>query len=67
VEGYSRLRPLTAEDLAELPVEITHAAVIIAFHRYHRHNVRFPNPERALYHQQMVAFVESVPEQLGIV
>lgn len=62
LDGYLRLRPLSAEDLAELPVEIVHAAVIIAFHRYHRHNVRFPNPERATYHRQMVAFAASVPD-----
>ncbi|CAG6393075.1 phosphotransferase [Streptomyces cocklensis] len=61
LHGYNSLRPLTAEDRAELPVEIVHAAVIIAFHRYHRHNVRFPNPDRATYYRLMVAFAESVP------
>lgn len=60
LDGYGRLRPLSAEDEEELPVEIIHAAVIIAFHRYHRHNVRFPNPERATYHQEMVTFVDSL-------
>lgn len=61
VRGYSSVRPLTAEDRTELSVEIVHAAVIIAFHRYYRHNVRFPNPDRATYHRRMVAFAESVP------
>jgi homoserine kinase type II len=64
LSGYGRRRPLSAEDRAELPVEIAHAAVIIAFHRYYRHNVRFPNPERATYHRQMIAFVESVRQQM---
>ena len=63
VEGYDRRRHLSPEDRAELPVEIAHAAVIIAFHRYHRHNVRFPDPARATYHRAMVSFVESVPQQ----
>ncbi|SHL02431.1 phosphotransferase [Actinacidiphila paucisporea] len=58
--GYDALRPLSAEDRAELPTEIVHAAVIIAFHRYHRHNVRFPDPERATYYQQMVTFAGTV-------
>jgi homoserine kinase type II len=66
VEGYTRARPLSAEDRRELPVEITHAAVIIAFHRYHRHHVRFPDPERAGYHRRMVDFVQSVPQAAGI-
>ncbi|MFI0719785.1 phosphotransferase [Streptomyces sp. NPDC021224] len=60
LDGYTPRRPLPPEDRAQLPIEITHAAVIIAFHRYHRHNVRFPNPARASYHEQMITFVESV-------
>jgi homoserine kinase type II len=59
LDGYDALRPLSAEDRAELPTEIAHAAVIIAFHRYHRHNVRFPNPERATYYRQMVVFADT--------
>jgi homoserine kinase type II len=61
VQGYEGLRPLSAEDRAELPTEIVHAAVIIAFHRYHRHTVRLPDPARATYHREMLPFVESVP------
>lgn len=38
--------------------------MIIAFHRYHRHNVRFPDPDRATYHEQMITFVESVTAAL---
>jgi homoserine kinase type II len=64
LQGYTTLRPLSEKDLAELPTEITHAAVIIAFHRYYRHHVRFPNPERAGYHLRMVDFAASVPDTL---
>ncbi|MFB6548390.1 phosphotransferase [Streptomyces sp. NPDC056405] len=60
LDGYEKLRPLATVDRAMLPLEIEHAALIIAFHRYHRHNVRFPNPERATYHRAMVRFTESV-------
>lgn len=60
LRGYERVRPLSTEDRAELPTEIIHAAVIIAFHRYYRHNVRFPNPERATYHQQMMTFADTI-------
>ncbi|MCX4570320.1 phosphotransferase [Streptomyces albogriseolus] len=58
--GYEKSRPLTMADRALLPLEIEHAALIIAFHRFYRHNVRFPNPERETYHRGMVRFTESV-------
>jgi homoserine kinase type II len=35
--------------------------LIIAFHRFYRHNVRFPNPERATYHTAMIDLVDSIP------
>lgn len=64
LQGYTQLRPLSEEDLAELPTEIVHAALIIAFHRYYRHTIRFPNPNRATYHRAMMDFAVSVPESL---
>ncbi|GHE26393.1 hypothetical protein GCM10018781_78550 [Kitasatospora indigofera] len=60
VEGYTGVRPLPQEVLDELPMEIVHAALIIAFHRYYRHNVRFPNADRADFHLRMVDFAASV-------
>ena len=60
VAGYTRVRPLSQNDLDELPTEITHAALIIAFHRYYRHHVRFPDPSKADYHRAMISFVRSV-------
>jgi homoserine kinase type II len=60
VTGYRRIAPLTEADAAALPMEIEHAALIIAFHRYYRHNIRFPDPVRSTYHTEMIKFVESV-------
>ena len=60
LDGYCRLRPLPPQDRADLPVQIVHASVIIAFHRYHRHNVRFPDAERATHYRRMIGFAESV-------
>jgi homoserine kinase type II len=60
VTGYTEVRPLPSDDLFELPTEITHAAVIIAFHRFYRHHVRFPDPARADYHRPLIDFVASV-------
>ncbi|WP_170201524.1 phosphotransferase [Actinocorallia herbida] len=60
VDGYTKTRPLTPADLAALPDHTEHAALIIAFHRYHRHNIRFPNPAKAVIHREMIAFVDSL-------
>lgn len=62
VEGYERACPLAEEDRRALPAEIIHAALIIAFHRYYRHNVRFPDAAKSDYHLEMIKFVESVAE-----
>lgn len=48
ITGYHAVRPLTEEQTSALPTEVEHAALIIAFHRYYRHNIRFPNPRRAV-------------------
>ncbi|WP_326621306.1 phosphotransferase [Streptomyces decoyicus] len=60
VTGYQTLAPLSEADAAALPLEIEHAACIIAFHRYYRHNVRFPDASKSTYHLKMIKFVESV-------
>ena len=62
LQGYREERSLSGESLADLPMEIVHAAVIIAFHRYYRHNVRFPNPDCRDFYKAMTGFVESVPD-----
>jgi homoserine kinase type II len=58
--GYSEITPISDRDRAALPSTIIHAALIIAFHRYYRHNVRFPDPRRNKGHLAMIKFVESV-------
>jgi homoserine kinase type II len=55
-EGYRRAGGTFEEDRLRPSVE--YAAVIVAFHRYRRHNIRFPNPERKDYYRRMVDFVE---------
>lgn len=59
VEGYEQVCPLAEEDRSALPTEIIHAALIIAFHRYYRHNIRFPDTGKSGYHLEMIKFVES--------
>lgn len=60
IDGYTSVRDLSAGDLGELPTEIRHAALIIAFHRYYRHNVRYPDRQKARMHLKMVDFADSV-------
>jgi Ser/Thr protein kinase RdoA (MazF antagonist) len=55
-EGYRRSGCLFEEDRIRPSVE--YAAVIVAFHRYRRHNIRFPSLERKDYYRRMVDFVE---------
>lgn len=60
ISGYAARRPLNPEQYATLPWEVEHAALIIAFHRYYRHNVRFPDPTKSHIYREMVGFVNSV-------
>jgi homoserine kinase type II len=60
--GYQQVAPLSEQDVAALPMEIEHAALIIAFHRYYRHVVRFPNLSKSTSHTQMVKFVDSIAD-----
>ncbi|EST29292.1 hypothetical protein N566_22375 [Streptomycetaceae bacterium MP113-05] len=62
VEGYTSVRPLTETDLAELSSQVGLAAAIIAFHRYYRHNVRYPNPAKADIHRHLIRFCDSVDD-----
>ncbi|MFC3965741.1 phosphotransferase [Nocardia jiangsuensis] len=60
VEGYHAVLPLTEDDRAILPRLAEYAALVIAFHRYYRHNVRFPNPARAQSHRPMMRLVDNM-------
>jgi homoserine kinase type II len=60
VEGYASVRSLSDADHAELPSQIGLAAAIIAFHRYYRHNVRYPDPAKAHIHRHLIDFNASV-------
>lgn len=60
VDGYTRVRPLAREELDALPGQVEHAALIIAFHRYYRHNVRFPDPAKSDIHIEMIGFIDSL-------
>ncbi|OEU99900.1 hypothetical protein AN217_21205 [Streptomyces qinglanensis] len=66
LSGYQDIAPLSEEDAAALPMEIVHAALIIAFHRYYRHNIRFPDPAKSSIHNEMIQFVDSVEKATSL-
>ncbi|WP_305783965.1 phosphotransferase [Symbioplanes lichenis] len=55
-EGYRSSGRRFEDDWIRPAVE--YAAVIVSFHRYRRHHMRFPNPARFDYFRIMVDFVE---------
>lgn len=66
VAGYQEVEVLDETDLSALPKEIVHAALIIAYHRYVRHNIRFPDPKKSSIHTEMIRFVDSVEESFPV-
>jgi homoserine kinase type II len=60
VVGYTRERPLSEKELTALPTATEHAALIIAFHRYYRHNVWFPDLRKSQLPVELIDFLESL-------
>ncbi|WP_416566169.1 phosphotransferase [Nocardia testacea] len=60
IAGYASVCPIAAEDLSLLPQMVEHAALIIAFHRYARHNIRYPDSRYAGLYREMVDLVDSI-------
>lgn len=56
LDGYGQCGRSVNMELVRPGIE--YAAVIVAFHRYRRHNIRFPNAARSDYYRLMVDFVE---------
>ncbi|MEV0061200.1 phosphotransferase [Nocardia sp. NPDC050718] len=66
VEGYSSVLPLTVAERTGVLLDMVElSALIIAFHRYYRHNVRFPGSPAADRYREMVGVVESLPGRAG--
>ncbi|MFE6924025.1 hypothetical protein ACFVAV_23575 [Nocardia sp. NPDC057663] len=64
VDGYSKILQLTpTERTGVLRDMVELSALIIAFHRYYRHNVRFPGSPAADKYREMIGVVESLPER----
>ncbi|MFF2086641.1 phosphotransferase enzyme family protein [Nocardia sp. NPDC058176] len=62
VDGYSGVVPVTASERAGVLRDMVElSALIIAFHRYYRHNVRYPGSPAADRYREMVGIVASLP------
>lgn len=60
LHGYDAVRPLSPEHADAVRSEVEHAALIIAFHRYYRHNIRFPDAAKSRIHEELIGFVQSL-------
>ncbi|MFD6401278.1 phosphotransferase [Nocardia sp. NPDC060249] len=61
VEGYSSEIPLTSEERTGVLRDMVElSALIIAFHRYYRHNVRYPGSTAADKYREMIGVVDSL-------
>ncbi|MFD4442479.1 phosphotransferase [Nocardia sp. NPDC058519] len=63
VDGYSAVLPLTEQERAGVLRDMVElSALIIAFHRYYRHNVRYPGSPAADKYREMVGIVDSLAD-----
>ncbi|MFI1239256.1 phosphotransferase [Nocardia salmonicida] len=61
VEGYSSELPLTSRERTGVLRDMVElSALIIAFHRYFRHNVRYPGSPAADKYREMIGIVDSL-------
>lgn len=55
--GYSKARPFPSQ--SDFAVAVAYACAVTIFHRYRRHVVRFPNPNRLDYWRELLPLLES--------
>lgn len=60
VAGYARLRPLSTAERELLTSMTEYAALIIAFHRFYRHNLSRPDAQHADRYKEIMGLVASL-------
>lgn len=63
--GYEERRPLGREEQLLLLVAVRYANAMLAYHRYVRHNIRYPDPAKADLYQELLDFAYRLPPSLG--
>ncbi|MFE1596253.1 phosphotransferase [Nocardia sp. NPDC058705] len=63
IDGYSSVLPITQDErTGVLRKMVELSALIIAYHRYHRHNVRYPGSPAANKYREMIGIVKSLDD-----
>jgi len=60
LDGYTSVRQLDACETTFLQSAAIYAATVIAYHRYVRHHLRFPNPAKFTLYREMVDIADSI-------
>ncbi|MCH2058438.1 MAG: hypothetical protein MK214_17875, partial [Thalassotalea sp.] len=60
IAGYEEIRVLTEEERNVLFIATGYAASMLAFHRFFRHVVRYPNPEKFNFFGEQMRFSNNV-------
>ncbi|MGH3906995.1 MAG: phosphotransferase, partial [Pseudonocardiaceae bacterium] len=63
--GYEERRPLGRKEQLLLLAAVRYANAMLAYHRYVRHNIRYPDPAKADLYQELLDFAYRLPPSLG--
>lgn len=58
--GYESVRPLSSEERQYLHSAVLYATTLLAYFRYVRHHIRFPNPAKQNLYSEMYDLAESI-------
>lgn len=65
LSGYNNERPISQAERSSLFVAVRYANAMLAYHRYVRHNIRYPNPAKADLYQELLNFAYRLPSSSG--
>ncbi|HRI68211.1 MAG TPA: phosphotransferase [Polyangium sp.] len=60
--GYEKHRPLQSEERRYLGICFDYACALLAFNRYHRHNILYPNTGRTHLYQSLFGWCRNLSE-----
>lgn len=63
--GYDKQRPISQAERSSLFVAVRYANAMLAYHRYVRHNIRYPDPAKADLYQELLNFAYRVRGQVS--
>lgn len=63
--GYREIRELGTSDIRQLANSTFYGLSMLAFHRFYRHNIRFPNTAKKYIYQELVDRANRIPGVSG--